>query len=138
MTPQAIVRYKQTHSQENILSANIEQIVIILIIAQSDIDALEKDVFLSCVSVCSCFSGWQNLPDTFIEEEEFIICQTFLLEDCYDSVVDAATYHKCKLVCMIEKMHLNPYVFCSLTVFGVPVPGGVGSCPLLLLPSVLW
>lgn len=22
--------------------------------------------------------------------------------------------------------------------FGVPVPGGVGSCPLLLLPSVFW
>lgn len=30
-------------------------------------------------------------PDTFIEDVEFIICQTFLLEDCYDSVVDAAT-----------------------------------------------
>lgn len=33
--------HKQTHSQENIQSANRGQIVIILIIAQSDINALK-------------------------------------------------------------------------------------------------
>ena len=40
---------------------------------------------MQCVSVYGC----QNLPDTFIEGVEFVICQTFLLEDCYDSIVDA-------------------------------------------------
>lgn len=42
---------------------------------------------LCCVRVWSC----PNLPDTFIEDVEFVIRQTFLLEDCYDSVVDAET-----------------------------------------------
>lgn len=35
---------------------------------------------------------------------------------------------------LLFKVHFSPL----LIVFAVPVPGGVGSCPLLLLPSVLW
>lgn len=34
-----------------------------------------------------------DLPDTFIEDVKFIICQTFLLEDSYDGIVNAATQH---------------------------------------------
>lgn len=44
--------------------------------------------------LCEClyrFCGCRHLPDTFIEDVEFVICQTFLLEDCYDGIVNAAT-----------------------------------------------
>lgn len=34
-----------------------------------------------------------DLPDTFIEDVEFVICQTFLLKDGYDGIVNAATQH---------------------------------------------
>lgn len=38
------------------------------------------------------FVCW-HLPDTFVEDVEFIICQTFFLEDSYDGIVDAATWN---------------------------------------------
>ncbi len=88
MTPQAHIQYT-THTNKLIhkKSSSQQQAVIILIIAENDINGLKFAP--SCVSVCFC--GCRNLPDTFIEDVEFVICQTFLLEDGYDRVVDAAT-----------------------------------------------
>ena len=39
-----------------------------------------------CV-ICGCL----NLPDAFVEDVKFVISQALLLEDCDDSIVDAAT-----------------------------------------------
>lgn len=38
------------------------------------------------VCVCACV-----LPDTFVKDVEVIICQTFLLEDRYDCIVNTVT-----------------------------------------------
>lgn len=38
------------------------------------------------------FGCW-HLPDTFVEDVEFVICQTFFLEDSYDGIVNAVTWN---------------------------------------------
>lgn len=63
---------------------------------------------LYCVNVCGCFCFSLNLPDTFVEDVEFVICQTFFLEDCDDSVVDAATQQTHKLVYIIVQNAFEP------------------------------
>lgn len=53
-----------------------------------------------------------NLPDTFIENEEFVICQTFLLEDCDDSIVDAAAPNTQKpFLTLLSHMYFNTILF---------------------------
>lgn len=80
-----------------------------------------------------------NSPDTFIEDIEFIVCQTLLLEDCYDSIVDAATPNTHGLVFTTAPNTVMHHISHTVvTVIGIPVPGGVGSCPLLFVPSFLW
>ena len=71
---------------------------------------------LYCVNVCGCFCFCLNLPDTFVEDVEFVICQTFLLEDGDDSVVDAAAQQTHKLVSIIvqnafESLHFAPWLY---------------------------
>lgn len=58
--------------------------------------------------MCGCL----NLPDTFIEDIELIICQTFLLEDCDDGIVDAVTPNMQRLV-FILLSYLNTICFVS-------------------------
>lgn len=49
-----------------------------------------------------------NSPDTFIENEEFVICQAFLLEDCDDSIVDAAAPNTQKpFLTLLSHMYFN-------------------------------
>lgn len=126
---------KQTHSQESIQSANVGRTVIITNYrAEWQGGAKNRDVF---TVLCECFCCWQYWPDTFVEDIEFVICQTFLLEDCYYGIVNATTYTQ-KWSIWLLLIHFNCLFFQILITFTVPVPGGVGSRPLLLLPSVLW
>lgn len=37
--------------------------------------------------------GCRHLPDTFVEDVQFVICQAFFLEDSYDGIVNAAMWN---------------------------------------------
>lgn len=48
------------------------------------------------------------------------------------------TKHTHKLVYVTDPNTFKHHMLCSLMLFGIPVPSGIGSCPLLFLPSFLW
>ena len=74
---------KLIHKKTDIKSALYTQGIIMLLLATKS----RQWSNIALMNVSLCF----YIPDTFIEDVEFVVCQTFLLEDSDNSIVDAAT-----------------------------------------------